>query len=70
MTVIRIRKNLSNSPFKQAIRFSYRILGDLATAGQCVHGNNPLQTVSKRVYSVYTYSNCMLNQLLYCWQMI
>ena len=43
-----------------------RRLGDLATAVQCVHGNNSLQTVSKRVYTVYSYSNCMINQLLYC----
>ena len=38
----------------------------LAAAVQCVHRNNPLETVSKRVYAVYTYSNCMINQLLYC----
>ena len=43
-----------------------RRLGDLAAAVQCVHRNNPLQTVSKRVYAVYTYSNCVINQLLYC----
>ena len=33
---------------------------------QCVDVNSPLQTVFKRVYTVYTYSNCMINHLLYC----
>ena len=33
---------------------------------QCVDVNNPLEKVFKRVYTVYTYSNCMINQLLNC----
>ena len=37
---------------------------------QGVDVNNPLQTVFRHVYTVYNYSNCMINQLLYCWQMI
>ena len=37
---------------------------------QCVDVNNPLQTVLMHVYTVYTYSDCMINQLLYCWKMI
>ena len=28
--------------------------------------HSPPQTVFKRVYTVYTYSNCMISQLLYC----
>ena len=36
----------------------------------CVDVNNPLKTVFKRVCTVYTYLNCMMNLLLYCWQMI
>ena len=31
---------------------------------QCVDVNNPLQTVFKQVYTVYNYSNYMINQLL------
>ena len=31
---------------------------------QCADANNPLQTVFKRVYTVYSCSNCMTNQLL------
>ena len=42
------------------------IQGDYSGRLQCVDVNNPLQTVFKRVYTVYTYSNCMINQLLYC----
>ena len=37
---------------------------------QCVDVNNPLETVLKRFNTVITYSDCMVNQLLYCWQMI
>ena len=33
---------------------------------QCIDVNNPLQTVFKRVNTVYTFSNCMINRLLYC----
>ena len=32
---------------------------------QCVDVNNPLQTVFKYVYKVYTYSDCMIDQLSY-----
>ena len=35
---------------------------------QCVDVNNPLQKVFKCVYTVYTYWNCTINQLLYRWQ--
>ena len=31
---------------------------------QCVDVNNPLQTAFKPAYTIYTYSNCMINQLL------
>ena len=61
--VIRIRKYFNIFPFlskRQAIE------GDLL----CVDVNNPLWTVFKRVYIAYTYSNFMINQLLYCWPMI
>ena len=37
---------------------------------QCSDVNNSLQKVFKRVYTIYTYSNCTINQLLHCWQII
>ena len=33
---------------------------------QCVDVNNPLQKVFKRVYTLYNYSNQLINHLLYC----
>ena len=35
---------------------------------QCVDVNNPLQKVFKRVYTVYTYSNRMIYQMICCWK--
>ena len=32
--------------------------------------NKPLQNSFQTLQTVYTYSNCILNQLLHCWQMI
>ena len=32
---------------------------------QCVDVNNPLKKVFKCVHTVYLYSNCMIDQLLY-----
>ena len=59
---IKIRKNLNNFPFKW-----YEAISRLAT--MCWRKQS-LQTVSKRDYTIYTYSNSMVNQLLYCWQMV
>ena len=61
--VIRIHRNLSNFPF-----LSKRYKGTRQL--HKVDVNNPFQTVFKHMHIVYTYSNCMINQLLYCWQMI
>ena len=33
---------------------------------QCSDVNIPIQNVFKRVYTLYNYSNCTINQLLYC----
>ena len=55
MVVTRIRKHFEQPSIPiQAIQ------------GDSVDVNNPLQTVFKRVYTVYTYSNYMINQSLYC----
>ena len=35
---------------------------------QSVDVNNSLQKVVKSLYTVNAYSTCMINQLLYCWQ--
>ena len=58
---IRLHRNLSNFPF---LSKRYKAI----TAVQCVgvNVNSPLQTVSKRVDTVYTNSDCMISQLFSC----
>ena len=63
MVIIKIRKNLSLSAFYHSYPSGKRQTGFPL---QGVDVNNSLQTVFRHVYTVYNYSNCMINQLLYC----
>ena len=61
--------SLKNTVVIRICKYFYSYLSDSRRL-QCADVNNQLQTVFKRVYTVYTYSDSMINQLLYCWQMI
>ena len=58
--VLRIRKYFSNFPFLSK-RYKTITLG-----WSKKHTSNSIQTLQ----AVYTYSNCMINQLLFVWQMV
>ena len=57
--VMRIRKNLSNFPF---LFKRYKEI----TVCRC---KKPTSSSFETLQTVYTFSNCTINQLLYCWEM-
>ena len=57
-----VRVHKMNSCYQDTKKFTFL---SKARQLQCVDVNKPLQKVFRRVSTVYTYSCCMKNQLLY-----